>query len=42
MDYLQISRVTRGTHSSKWTKWFMNKEQMEKRERQMKEQMDKG
>jgi hypothetical protein len=28
MDYLQISRVTSGTHSWKWkcTKWFMNKE----------------
>ncbi len=42
MDYLQMSHATSGTHSSKWTKWFMNKEQMEKRERQMKEQMDEG
>ncbi len=42
MDYLQISHVTSGTNSSKWTKWFMNKEQMEKKERQIKEQMDKG
>jgi hypothetical protein len=35
MDYLQISHVTSGrTHSSKWTKWFMNKEKIEKKERQ--------
>ncbi len=34
MDYLQISHATSGTHSSKQTKWFMNKEQLEKKERE--------